>query len=243
MITGSLKADNGKIYIDGEKVNHQFRGVTNIGFCPQFDILWSMMTVKEHFIFMNLFKGKSFKQSKKLAKTMIVDVGLSEDDQKIVDKLSGGMRRRVSMGMALSANPRIVIMDEPSSGLDPVKRREFWKLLKRLTLNKAVLLTTHLMEEADALCSEIAIMTTGVLRCTGNSLFLKKTFTKGIRIDINLKDKHASQQEIDQFMEKVRDHFGDNISLESEFRGCLQLILKEKNLENPTGSSPDSRVN
>jgi len=76
-------------------------------------------------------------------------------------QLSGGMKRRVSLAISLTGNPDLVLLDEPSSGLDPVKRRNFWDLIQRVAQEHAVLLTTHLMEEADTLSERLAIITEG----------------------------------------------------------------------------------
>lgn len=96
-----------------------------------------------------------------MATDLIKRVDLQEDYRKKTNQLSGGMQRRCSLAIALTGEPNVIFLDEPSSGLDPVKRRNFWSLIKDLTQNKAVLLTTHLMEEADTLCNQIAIITAG----------------------------------------------------------------------------------
>ena len=80
--------------------------------------------------------------------------------------------------MALTGEPSIIFLDEPSSGLDPVKRRELWSLIKKVVKNRSVLLTTHLMEEADTLCDSIGIITKGVLRCHGESINLKRKYIR-----------------------------------------------------------------
>lgn len=80
-------------------------------------------------------------------------------------KLSGGMRRRLSVAIALVSDPKIIFLDEPSTGLDPENRRQLWNILARLKGKKAIVLTTHSMEEADVLCNRIAIVNDGILRC------------------------------------------------------------------------------
>ena len=112
----------------------------------------------------------SFSEAKSHAKTLSVEVGLKDRFTHRSDQLSGGMQRRCSIGMALTGKPSIVFLDEPSSGLDPVKRRELWALIKRVVKDRSVLLTTHLMEEADTLCDTIGIITNGILRCGGESI-------------------------------------------------------------------------
>jgi ABC-type multidrug transport system ATPase subunit len=119
------------------------------------------------------------------------------------------MKRRVSMAMSLTGNPRIIFLDEPSSGLDPVKRRHFWQLIQRVTTNKAVLLTTHLMEEADTLCNEIGIITTGKLRCIGNSLALKSAFTEGVKLQVVMNPENRTDEKIEDFLEVLKNKLKD----------------------------------
>jgi len=82
-----------------------------------------------------------------------------------VNQLSGGMKRRVSVAISLVADPKIIYLDEPSTGLDPENRRQLWDILAKLKGKKAMMLTTHSMEEADVLCNRIAIVNNGILRC------------------------------------------------------------------------------
>lgn len=90
--------------------------------------------------------------------------------------LSGGMKRKLSVGVALCGRSRVVILDEPTTGMDPGARRVIWDLLQKERNGRTLLLTTHFMEEADLLGDRIAIMTNGVVQCCGSSIFLKKTY-------------------------------------------------------------------
>ena len=80
------------------------------------------------------------------------------------------MKRRCSLAIALTSDPKLVLLDEPTSGLDPVKRRQFWDLIKQQSKGKAILLTTHLMEEAEALHTKIIILSQGQKQCEGSSV-------------------------------------------------------------------------
>lgn len=185
-VTGSVAQDKGRAWICGNDTKNRELHAGNIGFCPQFDILWPQLNVYEHLKFLALFKNEDPETVDQKVKDLITQVDLEKDFKKLAVQLSGGMKRRCSLAMALTGNPKIVFLDEPSSGLDPVKRRHFWSLVKKVTEQRAVLLTTHLMEEADTLCSEIGILTSGKMRCVGNSIYLKKTFTHGIKIQVVL---------------------------------------------------------
>jgi len=87
--------------------------------------------------------------------------------------LSGGMRRRLSLGIALCGDPRVVFLDEPTTGLDVDTRQSVWQMIMRAKKARSVILTTHSMEEADALCERIGIMADGELQCVGSQLHLK----------------------------------------------------------------------
>ena len=98
------------------------------------------------------------------------------------------MRRRVSLGMSVIGEPAVIFLDEPSSGLDPIRRREFWTLIKKVGRGRAVVLTTHLMEEADILSDEIGIMMKGELKCIGTSIKLKERLSSGMSMQVVVRD-------------------------------------------------------
>merc|ERR1711939_217347 len=98
-------------------------------------------------------------------------LGLAAD--RLAQNLSGGMKRRLSIAMALVGDPQFLVMDEPTTGLDPETRLELWRTLMRLKRDKAVLLATHAMDEAELLCDQISILSAGQLKCKGSALALK----------------------------------------------------------------------
>jgi len=111
-------------------------------------------------------------------------VGLQNDLEKKSKQLSGGMKRRLSVAMALTGGSKVIILDEPTSGLDPYNRRSLWELIRRFKEGRSIILTTHFMEEADALSDRIAIMNHGQVKCCGSPLFLKNTFGSGYRLTL-----------------------------------------------------------
>ncbi|XP_053200580.1 retinal-specific phospholipid-transporting ATPase ABCA4-like [Panonychus citri] len=111
-------------------------------------------------------------------------VDLTESENTLVSALSGGMKRRIQLALALSMKSEILILDEPTSGIDPESRRQIWNLLLKLRKDYTILLTTHHMEEADALGDRIIIMSSGKIKCSGSSMFLKKQFGAGYSIRI-----------------------------------------------------------
>ncbi len=100
-------------------------------------------------------------------------------------ELSGGMRRRLSVAISLVGNPKIVFLDEPTTGLDPENRRQLWDILGASRGTRAMVLTTHSMEEADVLCNRIGIVTNGILRCIGTQQHLKNLYGGGYHLFVN----------------------------------------------------------
>lgn len=127
---------------------------------------------------------------------------------------SGGNKRKLSVAIAMLGNPPIVFLDEPSTGMDPKARRFMWGVISRITTKRkrsSVVLTTHSMEEAEALSTKIGIMVAGSMKCMGSVQHLKSKFGKGYELEIKL--KLPTNEQIEQlitqknFAPKVRIHF------------------------------------
>jgi len=154
--------------------------------CPQFDILWADLNPMEHLLFYARLKGVPAKQEDANVKETLRSVGLEIFSDRKVRELSGGMKRRLSLGIALVGNPRIIFLDEPTTGLDPESRRHLWDVLIKVKEGRCLILTTHSMEEADILCTRIGIVSKGSLRCLGNNLHLKNKYGEGFTIKFNI---------------------------------------------------------
>jgi ATP-binding cassette subfamily A (ABC1) protein 3 len=141
--------------------------------------------VAEHIDLIAQIKGYSRKEIKEEIKVISAYVGLHNDLEKKSKQLSGGMKRRLSVAMALTGGSKIIILDEPTSGLDPYNRRTLWELVRKFKQGRSIILTTHFMEEADALSDRIAIMNHGQVKCCGSPLFLKNTFGSGYRLTLS----------------------------------------------------------
>jgi ATP-binding cassette, subfamily A (ABC1), member 3 len=114
-------------------------------------------------------------------------------------QLSGGMKRRLQIAMALVGDSKLIIMDEPTSGLDPYNRRLLWDLIKSYKSGRTIILTTHYMEEADALSDRIVLMNHGKVKCCGSPLFLKDRFGSGYRVTIS-KGKDFDQSSFERLV-------------------------------------------
>lgn len=177
MLTGLLTKTTGSARIFDNDLFNQMSQVRNyMGVCPQHDVLFDMLTPEEHLDIFYDFKGGDPARKAEEILSLIVDVGLAPDKSKQAGRLSGGNRRKLSVAIAICGNSRLVLLDEPTAGMDLSARRSLWDMLKNYRSNRIIILTTHYMDEADVLGDRIGIMAKGKIRCLGSSLFLKNRF-------------------------------------------------------------------
>jgi ATP-binding cassette subfamily A (ABC1) protein 3 len=155
-----------------------------LGVCPQHDILYPQLTVTEHLQLFCAIKGMPSESIARHVQEMIELVGLTEKKNALSAALSGGQKRKLSIGIALLGDSKVVFLDEPTSGMDPYSRRWTWNLLKQKKAGRVIVLTTHFMDEADYLGDRIAIMANGNIQCCGSSLFLKNKYGVGYTFTI-----------------------------------------------------------
>ncbi|KAJ1444037.1 P-loop containing nucleoside triphosphate hydrolase protein, partial [Ochromonadaceae sp. CCMP2298] len=170
ILIGKLKASLGRQFVAGQDVGQNMAAVHRyIGVCPQFDVVWSDLTVAEHITFQARQRGVPTHMLSSKVQQAALAVGLDGDGfYTRAGDLSGGMRRRLSIAMSLVGDPPILFMDEPTTGLDPDNRQAIWRIIQSIkSPSRLILLTTHSMEEAEALCTRIGIMARGELRCVG----------------------------------------------------------------------------
>mmetsp|Transcript_32 Transcript_32/g.58 ORF Transcript_32/g.58 Transcript_32/m.58 type:complete len:1981 (-) Transcript_32:168-6110(-) len=196
ILSGTLKATYGEVYVAGSDLRIDTTAVHRyVGICPQFDVVWPDMTVEEHLAFQARQRGTPGKRIYAEVQKAAVAVGLDGDGfHTKAGELSGGMRRRLSIAMSVVGNPPIVFMDEPTTGLDPDNKNHVWKIIQSLkTPDRLILMTTHSMEEAEALCNRIGIMARGELQCIGSPQHLKTKFGKGFTLTVNLIKKPGNE--------------------------------------------------
>lgn len=150
-----------------------------------------MLTVEETLKFYALVKGLRTHKIKRAVEKAIKDLNLKDHRHKLAGTLSGGNKRKLSVAMALLGNPPIVLLDEPSAGMDPEARRFMWQVVEKISQRdkkSAVILTTHSMEEAEALSTKLGIMVRGgIFRCMGSSQHIKNKFGLGYEVEIKVK--------------------------------------------------------
>ncbi|XP_048138720.1 ABC transporter A family member 7-like isoform X2 [Rhodamnia argentea] len=179
MMIGLTKPTSGTAYVQGLDIRTHMDGIyTSMGVCPQHDLLWETLTGREHLLFygrLKNLKGSVLTQAveESLKSVNLFNSGVAD---KQAGKYSGGMKRRLSVAISLIGDPKVVYMDEPSTGLDPASRNNLWNVVKRAKQDRAIILTTHSMEEAEVLCDRLGIFVDGSLQCVGNPKELKARY-------------------------------------------------------------------
>ncbi|XP_023531950.1 ABC transporter A family member 7-like isoform X2 [Cucurbita pepo subsp. pepo] len=176
MMIGLTKPSAGTAFVQGLDIwNDMDMIYTNMGVCPQHDLLWEQLTGREHLLFYGRLKNLRGSALTEAVEESLKGVNLYHGGvaDKQAGKYSGGMKRRLSVAISLMGDPKVVYMDEPSTGLDPASRNSLWNVVKRAKRDRAIILTTHSMEEAEVLCDRLGIFVDGSLQCIGNPKELK----------------------------------------------------------------------
>lgn len=193
ILTGLFAPTSGTAYINGYDIRTDMDTIRkHLGMCPQHNVLFNDLTVEEHIYFYSRLKGRSSKEVQKEIDQMIKDVGLPHKRKDLVKNLSGGMQRKLSVAIAFVGGSNVVILDEPTAGVDPYARRGIWELLLKYKQGRTIILSTHHMDEADILGDRIAIISHGRVCCCGSSLFLKKTYGRGYYLTV----ARANQEQV-----------------------------------------------
>ena len=242
-ITQEISPTNGEIYINGIDTYNNFEKISMlIGYCPQYEAIFNYLTVKENLEFYARIKGVKIQYLDQLVKAMITEMSLDEYSDKIAGKLSGGNKRKLSVAISLLCNPQIILLDEPSTGMDPEARRFMWSIIHKTTkLGKksSVTMTTHSMDEAETLCKRMGIMVNGEFICLGKASQIKERYGYGYEIDIRIKPLSTEQQnEIIKRINKddptlASDKININFSIDSSIQNPIKYNKKTKiNKEN-----------
>jgi len=188
MMTAELCATNGTVSVNGTRVvgwKHSVYPYMALGRCLQTDALMDFLTAEQTITIMCGLRCDSTKRSiKDDTEFALRNLELTSYANRPVSALSGGMRRKLSTAIAMLPGARLLVFDEPSTGMDPITRRALWSAIARArsAAGRSVLLTTHSMEEAETLCGTLGIVTRGTLQCFGNVQHLKDRYSNGYRV-------------------------------------------------------------
>ena len=231
MLAGEEVSTDGESFFSGYKISENLPTIRkNLGYCPQFDALIEGLTVREQlelYYDMKCLPAR-FKQTAITEK--IKELNLEEYEDKLSGSLSGGNKRKLSVAMAIIGNPKIVFLDEPSTGMDPKARRFMWKVISRISTERkesTVILTTHAMEEAEALSTRLGIMVNGNFKCIGTPQHIKSKYGKGFEIEVKL--KILRKEEVGEIKKQSGLASTDNVK-EEELGAVCEKLKMGKNI-------------
>jgi len=234
LITGDLDISFGNAYLDSNTnlLTNRTQFYSRIGYCPQNDALLDRLTGIQTLRFFGRLRGLD-SQTFETFITNIIDLfGLKNVINKELSAYSGGNRRKISLAIALIGTPSLLLLDEPTTGVDPDSRLKIWKFLRDLMINYkiSILLTSHNMEECEALCSRIAIMSNGILQTIGYIGDIKKKYAKGFTIILKV-NINCDENIVEHLKSRVYESFGDNCLLKYENFGVIYYNLVSETLK------------
>lgn len=192
VMTGAIPAPTGGyVYISGHEVTggkqSRVAAFKSLGHCPQVDPLWPTLSGRQHLQFYARVKGVPSHVANFQVDMILKALGFNHfDANKSSTKYSGGMKRKLSLAISLIGNPPLLLLDEPSAAVDAAAKRHLWRIVKARGRNQTVLLTTHSMEEAEALSDRLAVQVRGRLRCVGTPDHIKQTHGAGYQLELIL---------------------------------------------------------
>ena len=188
-----------------------------------------------------MIKGLSPNEANKQVKVLLSALTLNKYKNRIAGTYSGGNKRKLSVAVSMIGNPPVIFLDEPSTGMDPVSRRHMWEFISTTMSGRCVILTTHSMEECEALCNRVGIMVNGQLKCIGTAQHLKSRYGKGYQLDITLdysvvngdNNNDDDEKEILNIIENIENelisNFGKVILIEHQGNRLSYELIKNKN--------------
>jgi ABC-2 type transport system ATP-binding protein len=188
MMCGLLKPTSGEVYIKGKRVPPGGSKETRakVGICPQENILWNKLTCYEQLVFSAGMYNVNRMQARSRAERLLQEMGLGFKRNKLAGTLSGGLKRRMNVIMAIMHDPEILVFDEPEAGLDPQSRVLVRDFIRETARNKTVIVTTHNMDEAERIANRVAIIDSGRLLQLDTPDNLKRSIGKGDVMEMKL---------------------------------------------------------
>lgn len=210
MLTGDEPMSKGNAFIDGHNVSTDLDKTHKlIGYCPQFDAIIDELTVTE--MIQMYCKIRGIQNIDALCNELLDLLILREHANKLTSQLSGGNKRKLSTALAFIGNPPIVFLDEPTSGMDPLAKRIVWDVITKMRENgTSLVLTSHSMEECEALCTEMVIMVNGEFKCFGGVQHLKSKFGKGYSLLARVKTPKDGEYELGDATNELKKFVEEN---------------------------------
>ena len=206
MITGFIEPTSGKIIVDGYNISKKpKKAQRQIGYMPEGVPLYSDLTVKEFVTYMAELKGVAKKERKEKVLKVLEETGLTEVQNKLTRNLSRGYKQRVSMAGALVSNPKVIILDEPTVGLDPKQVTEIRALIKELGKDHTVILSSHILSEVSQICNRVIIINKGQIVAIDTPENLEKKVVKDNSVYVTVEDTENKMDTVKDKLEKVQE--------------------------------------
>ena len=249
-IIGFYKPDKGNIYVNDKEVSKNKNEIRkNVGFTTQEGCFYEELSVKDNLEYFGRMYGLKKESIKMKSQALLNLVRLNDNLNTKAGSLSGGMKRRLDIAISLMHGPELLIMDEPTTGLDYITRKAIWDLIKRIkAVGVTVLISSHLLDEIDYLCDDVFIMKNGSILVNGSPSKLKSFYSRFIRVQIKLKYPEYKQffeelkktgietKQITKMSDKVRFYIEDIEVFLKNLQNVLLITkngLQELNIETP----------
>ena len=227
MISGIYDPNQGDIIFNGKSlVTNKKYLFENIGLCQQEDIYFDYLTVQEHLEYMCKIKGS--KINKQEIQELINKIELDQKKDALCNTLSGGQKRKLCIALALIGGSQIILLDEPTSGMDIMARRKLWDFLKIYKKDKIILLTTHFLDEAEYLGDRIGIMSDGKYLCSGTSSFLKSKYPCGFNLNFLINQEVFNEDNKERFFDGIKK-FEPKAEIRIASKGIFTINIQSNN--------------
>ncbi|XP_042822594.1 ATP-binding cassette sub-family A member 6 [Panthera tigris] len=190
------------------------------GVCPQFNVQFDILTVKENLRLFAKIKGIRPQDVEREVQRILLELDIQNIQDNLAEHLSEGQKRKLTFGIAILGDPQILLLDEPTAGLDPFSRHRMWSFLKEHKAGHVILLSTNLMDEADILADRKVIMSNGRLKCAGSSVFLKRKWGLGYHLSL-YRNEICDPEKITSFI----NHYIPDAKLKTENKEKLVYTL------------------
>ncbi|KAM9123066.1 glucosylceramide transporter ABCA12 [Pangshura tecta] len=227
ILTGLFPASSGTIFVYGKDIRTDQDLIRkNMGVCMQHNVLFSYLTAKEHLLLYGYIKVPHWSEQEldEEVKRSLKDTGLYNHRHKLTGSLSGGMKRKLSIAIAFLGGSRVVILDEPTTGVDPCSRRSIWEIISKNKKGRTIILSTHHLDEAEVLSDRIAFLEHGGLKCCGSPFYLKETFGDGYHLTLTKKKTLTEEYDTSAVTSLIQSHLPEAY-LKEDVGGELVYVL------------------
>ncbi|XP_027533821.1 ATP-binding cassette sub-family A member 12 isoform X2 [Neopelma chrysocephalum] len=227
ILTGLFPTSSGTIFVCGKDIRTDQEVIRkNMGVCMQHNVLFNYLTTKEHLLLYGYIKVPHWSKEElyQEVKRTLKETGLYSHRHKLAGALSGGMKRKLSIAIALLGGSRVVILDEPTTGVDPCSRRSIWEIISKNKKGRTIILSTHHLDEAEVLSDRIAFLEHGGLKCCGSPFYLKETFGDGYHLTLTKKKNMIEECDTSAVTSLIQSHLPEAY-LKEDIGGELVYVL------------------